>query len=56
MKLYNVVWEERHSVKIIAENEEEAIEMVHDENYDEEDVEKEISSPPEAYELEEVKE
>ena len=55
MKLYNVVWEERMSVNVIAETEEKAIEMVHQCEYDEAGVNAEISTPPEAYEMEEVK-
>jgi hypothetical protein len=55
MKLYNVVWEERMSVNVIAKSEEEAVEMVHQCEYDEGQVSAEISTPPEAYEMEDVK-
>ena len=55
MKLYNVVWEERMSVNVIAKSEEEAVEKIHQCDYDEAGVSAEISTPPEAYEMEEVK-
>ena len=54
MKLYNVVWEERMSVNVQADSEEEAIEQVMTQDrYNE--ASSEISTPPEAYEMEEVK-
>ena len=55
MKLYNVVWEERMSVNVQAKSEEEAIEMVHNCEYDEAGVSSEISTPPEAFEMDEPK-
>lgn len=52
MKKYNVIWEERHSVVVEANNEEEAVEKVMEGNYGSDDS-AEISTPPEAYEIKE---
>lgn len=48
-KTYSVVWEERLSVNVEAKNEEEAIQMVHNCDYDENGVASEISGMPEAF-------
>jgi len=50
-KVYNVIWEEELSVNVEAENEEEAVEMIHECNYDENGVASEITLPPRAYHL-----
>jgi len=50
-KIFNVIWEERHSIDIEAKNEEKAIEKVNRSEYDEAQVNTEISSPPEAFEM-----
>lgn len=52
MKIFNVVWEERMSINVQAETEENAIEMVHECNYDEQQISSEISGMPEAIEIE----
>jgi len=55
MKLYGVVWEEKHRVMIIAKNEKEAIDKIYDNEYEEDQKKSEISSEPEAFLEEEVK-
>ena len=55
MKTYNVIWEERHSVNVKAENEEEAIEKIHSGDYDEAGEAAQLSGQPEAHEFFEIK-
>lgn len=55
MKLFKVVWEERHKVMIIAKNAKEAIDKIYDNEYKEDEKKSEISSEPEAFFEEEVK-
>jgi len=51
MKTFNIVWEERHSINIEAKSEKEAIKKVYSSEYDEGQESAEISSPPEAFEM-----
>jgi len=51
MKTFKVIWEEKRSIVIEAKNEEEALEKVHRSDYDESQESAEISSPPEAFEM-----
>ncbi len=51
---YKVVWEEQKNVIVAAKNEEEAVEMVHQGDYDEAEVSTEVSVSPEAFKIEKV--
>jgi len=51
MKTFKVIWEEKRSIVIEAKNEEKAIEKVNRSEYDEGQESVEISSPPEAFEM-----
>jgi len=50
-KIYNVRWQESFSVNVEAESEEKAEDMIMDNKYDEAQVNSEISSSPEAFEM-----
>jgi len=51
LKTFNVVWEEKHSVNIDAESEEDAIQKVLDCDYDDTQTSAEVSAVPEAFEI-----
>ena len=51
MKKYQVVWDERHSVEVVAGSEKEACEIVLNCEHDEIAVSAELNGPPEAYEV-----
>lgn len=50
-KTYNVIWTEKLSIQIQANSEQEAVEKVHDCEYDNNQISTEIDSTPEAYEI-----
>ena len=51
MKTFKVIWEERRSITIEAKSKKEAIDKVYSNKYDEGQESAEISSPPEAFEM-----
>jgi len=55
LKLFNVVWEEKHSVNVSAKDEADAIEKVSIGDYDTDNESGELSSPPEAYRMKIIK-
>lgn len=50
-KTYNVAWSENLSVNVKAENPDEAIEKIYQNQYDEGQVSAELGQPPEAFEI-----
>ena len=50
-KTFEVIWSERMSVNVEAETKEEAEQMIHDSDYQDDQVGSEIDSQPEAFEL-----
>lgn len=51
MKIYQVIWTEKHSVNVKAESKEQATNLIMNSSYDEMSVSSEIDMPPEAYEV-----